>query len=173
MRKTLRIAAAGASVALVTSLSACASAPSNAAVVDGHVITQQQVKDGVQGVATAFGLEANRINNQVVVGALISGVQAEILAQRNNIQITDAQRDAVLATEQSGAALVKDPVGKQIAYDLADAQIVAQKIGEEKFMSESRAMNVTLNPLYGSWQDGQMTGQSGSLSRELNPQPTN
>lgn len=173
MRKSLRIAAAGAAVALMASLSACSQAPSNAAVVDGVRITQDEVATNTRGVAEAFGLTEDRIDKRVVVGAMISGVQADKLAQQNGITITDAERDASLSQDQTGAALIAHPVAKTIAYDLADAQIVAQKIGEQKFVDESKAMTVKLNPIYGTWQDGQMTGQSGSLSRELNPQPTN
>lgn len=171
VRKTVRVACVGLAVAMAGMLSGCAgNNPSDAAIVGGTAISQEAVDRNVQGLAEAFELDASRINARNVVGAMITGLQAEQIAARNNITITNAERDASLATDETGAQLLAVPDAKQLAYDLADAQLVAQQLGPEAFTDQAKEIKVNLNPRYGNFKDGQMTGDSGSLSDPVDPE---
>ena len=167
---TAVVAVAGAGLAGVAG---CAGgAPSEAAVVGGRSVSQSDVERGVQGLSVALNVPVERINPQNVVGALISGVQADQIAAANHITITDAQRDATLAGDQTGAQLLQQADAKELAYDLADAQIVSQQLGVQKYLADTEAIPVRLNPRYGSWKNGQMVGDTGSLSQPASPSPS-
>ena len=53
-------------------------------------------------------------------------------------------------------------------YDVADSQLVAERLGPEAYLAEIERRQVTLNPRYGVLDPAQktiVTGQSGSLSQ--------
>ncbi len=169
--KRVRLACAGLVLAMAAATAGCSgNNPSDAAIVGGTSITQSDVDRNVEGLAEAFELDPSRINARNVVGAMITGLQAEQIAAQNNITITDGQRDASLATDETGAQLLRVPDAKRLAYDLADAQIVAQQIGAETFTEQAKEINVRLNPRYGNFEQGQMTGETGSLSDPVAPE---
>lgn len=170
VNKTVRVACAGLALVMAAATAGCSgNNPSDAAIVGGTSITQSDVDRNVDGLAEAFKLDASRINARNVVGAMITGLQAEQIAAENNITITNGQRDASLATDETGAQLLQVPDAKELAYDLADAQIVAQQIGVEQFTQRAKEINVKLNPRYGNFEQGQMTGETGSLSDPIAP----
>lgn len=170
VNKTVRVACAGLVMALSGALAGCSgNLPSEAAIVGDASISHDDVERNVAGLAEAFELDASRINAQNVVGAMITGLQADQIARDNGITITNGERDASLSADETGAQLLKIPDAKSLAYDLADAQIVAQQIGGEKFLEQARGIEVRLNPRYGTFQQGQMTGQTGSLSDPIAP----
>jgi hypothetical protein len=64
---------------------------------------------------------------------------------------------------------------KPVAYDIADQQIVAQKLGAERFLAEIERRPVKLNPRYGVLDPKQKTiveNQTGSLSEPATPEPS-
>lgn len=171
VRKSVRVAGAGLALVMAAATAGCSgNNPSDAAIVGGTSISQSEVDDNVAGLAEAFELDASRINARNVVGAMITGVQAEQIAAENDITITNAQRDQSLVTDETGAQLLRVPDAKELAYDLADAQIVAQQIGAEKFTERAQQIEVKLNPRYGNFEQGQMTGETGSLSDPIAPE---
>ena len=160
--------AAVAAVALLgLALAGCGNAsPAVVAYVGDEAISQSSLESAVAGVSSTLQ-EGQTVSSQAVVNAMIHGALAEQIAARENITITDADRDAVLqATEL--APLVAIPAAKPIAYDVADQQIVAQQVGSDAYLEQVQQLPVKLNPRYGVLDPGQkliVTGQSGSLSQ--------
>src|SRR4030095_13549436 len=97
------------------------------AYVDSSKITQQQVDDAIDGVSSILQ-EGQQVSPPAVVNALIHGVIAEHLAAANKITITDGERDALIKNSNL-AGLLNVPKGRPIAYDVADPQILSDKMG--------------------------------------------
>jgi hypothetical protein len=164
--RTRRVAVAAVAL-LGLALAGCGNAsPGVVAYVGDEAISQSSVDSAVAGLSSTLQ-EGQTVSSQAVVNAMIHGALAEQIAARENITITDADRDAVLqATEL--APLVAIPAAKPIAYDVADQQIVAQQVGSDAYLEQVQQLPVKLNPRYGVLDPGQkliVTGQSGSLSQ--------
>ena len=156
--------AAGALLALA--LAGCGQAsPGVVAYVGDQTITQSAVEQAVAGLSSTLQ-EGQTVSSEAVVNAMIQGTIAEQIAAEQQIPLTDADRDAVLQGSNL-APLLAVPAAKPVAYDVADQQIVAQKLGSEAFLAALQQMPVKLNPRYGVLDPAQKviaTGQSGSLS---------
>src|SRR5215212_1535250 len=161
-------------VLLLTVLAAgCAKQdPSVVAYVGNSKITEQQVDDAVEGVSSILE-EGQTVSRPAVVNALIHGVIADHLATANKITITDGNRDALIKNSNL-AGLLNVPKGRPIAYDVADQQIVSEKIGSEAYIAALGKQPVTLNPRFGVLDPNEKTiiaDQSASLAKPM-PSPT-
>ncbi|GAA2111331.1 hypothetical protein GCM10009841_34080 [Microlunatus panaciterrae] len=163
--------AALASLAMVAVAGCASGSPHVVAYVDGVQISQSQLHEAVSGVAQAFGTE-RQIKEQAIVDAMVRGEVAAQLASEKKITITDAERDALFSGDADGAKLLAVPAARQVAYDLADEQIVAKQLGVEAYLAGLKKAKVKLNPRYGVWSaDAAAQGstavqdQSSSLSK--------
>ena len=161
-----RVAVAAAAL-LGLALTSCADAsPGVVAYVGDDRITETQLEQAVTGLSSAIG-EGQNVSSEAVVNALIQGQLAQQIANEQQIPLTDAARDAVL----EGSTL--EPLAgvegaREVIYDVADSQLVAEKLGAEAYLAEIERRPVTLNPRYGVLDPAQktiVTGQSGSLSQ--------
>lgn len=146
--------------------------PSVVAYVDGTVITQTQLDEAVAGVSSTVE-EGQQVSPQAVVNVLVHGVIAERIASQDGITIRDADRDAVLKGSNL-ESLLAVPAARPIAYDLADQEIVAQKLGPQAYLDRVAQQDVTLNPRYGVLDPAQkliVSDQSGSLAKPASPSP--
>ena len=163
-----RRAAVTAAVLLGLALTGCGNAsPGVVAYVGDDAITQTSLDRAVAGLSSTLQ-EGQTVSSEAVVNAMIQGQLSEQIAADQKIAITDADRDAVLKGSPL-EPLVSVPDAKAVAYDVADQQIVAQKIGgEQAYLAEIKGRPVKLNPRYGVLDPDQklvITGQSGSLSQ--------
>ena len=161
-------------VLLLTLLAAgCAKQdPSVVAYVGNSKITEQQVDDAVEGVSSILE-EGQTVSRPAVVNALIHGVIADHLAAANKITITDGNRDALIKNINL-AGLLNVPKGRPIAYDVADQQIVSEKLGSAAYIAALAKQPVILNPRFGVLDPNQktiITDKSASLAKPL-PSPT-
>jgi len=159
--------------ALLALASGCANAEPGVVVYVGPTeITQDQLDDAVAGV-TATLQEGQQVSRQAVVNAMIHGALAEQIAAANNIAVTDSERDAVIKGSEL-VGLLAVPAARPIAYDLADQQIVAGKVGGEAYLKAISEHPVTLNPRFGVLDPTQkliLPEQSGSLAQPLRQTP--
>jgi hypothetical protein len=157
---------AGTAVLTLATLVGCANAqPGVAAYVDGTKITDHQVSAAVSGISGTLQ-EGQQVSTPAVVNALIHGVIAEQVAAKNNIVITDSERDALLKGSTL-ANLINVPAAKPVAYDVADQEIVSKKVGSAAYLAAVEQQQVTLNPRYGVLDEKQkliITDKSGSLA---------
>lgn len=167
-------AAAALSLVALAATAGCANAnPAVAAYVDGTRITQTQLDAAVAGVQQTVQ-EGQQVSPQAVLNAMVHGAIAEDIAAKNGITVTDADRDAVLKGSNL-EPLLPIPAAKEVAYDIADQQIVAQKVGSEPYLQQIGEQQVTINPRYGVLDEQQklIDGEkSGSLARPASPSPT-
>jgi hypothetical protein len=168
-----RLRRAALAAVAVVALAGCSNAsPSVVAYVGDDRITQRQLQQAVDGLSGTLA-EGQTVSTEAVVNAMIQGAIAEQIAAERNIELTDAGRDAVLAQSEL-APLTQVPEAREVVYDVADFQIVAQELGEEAVLAEIAKSDVTLNPRYGVLDPEQkvgVTGRTGSLSEPVEPPP--
>ena len=158
----------GAVVIILLTASCAKAAPSVVAYVDGSTITQDQLDDALDGVSSILQ-EGQSVSSPAVVNVLIHGIIADKLAAANNITITDGDRDALIKNTNL-AGLLNVPNGRPIAYDVADQQIVAGKLGSEAYLAAVAKEPVTLNPRFGVLDPNQKTiinDKSASLAKPV------
>jgi parvulin-like peptidyl-prolyl isomerase len=160
-------------VVVILALAGCANAePGVVAYVGDTRITQGQLDRAVAGVSAT--LEAGQqISRDAVVNVMIHGVLAEQIAAERNITVTDAQRETLIKNTEL-ADLLTVPDARPIAFDVADQQIVAEKVGAQAYLNAVRERPVTLNPRFGVLDPTQkiiIGDRTGSLARPA-PGPT-
>jgi hypothetical protein len=148
MRAWHRLSSALLGVVAMLALAGCANAePGVVAYVGDTRITQGQLDRAVAGVSSTLS-EGQQVSRDAVVNAMIHGALAEQIAADRNISVTDGERDALIKNSEL-AGLLAVPDARAIAFDVADQQIVAQKVGAEAYLSAVRDRPVTLNPRFG------------------------
>lgn len=173
-KRRLRLAAASVAVVALGATAGCANAsPSVAAYVDGTAITSKQLDASVAGVGQTVE-QGQQVSPQAVLDAMVHGAIADRIAAKNNVVVTDVERRAALEGSNL-EPLLPIPAAAEVAYDVADQQIVAQKIGSQPYLDQVAQQQVTVNPRYGVLDEKQkliITDQSGSLARPASPSPT-
>jgi hypothetical protein len=173
-QRRLRLAAASLAFLAIGTTAGCANAsPSVAAYVDGTPITSAQLDAAVAGVGKTVE-QGQQVSAQAVLNALVHGVIADQIAAKNGIVVTDAERGAALQGSNL-EPLLPIPAAAEVAYDVADQQIVAQKIGAQPYLDQVAQQKVTLNPRYGVLDEKQkliVGDESGSLAEPASPSPT-
>ena len=163
-----RIGGGLVAAAAVLALAGCANAePSVVAYVGNDRITQTQFDRAVSGVTSTLQ-QGQQVSRDAVVNALIHGVLAEQIAADKKVQVTDSQRDEFLQTTEL-SVLLGNADAREVAYDIADQQLVANKVGPEAYVAAVRERSVTLNPRFGVLDPAQKlitsVEQTGSLSK--------
>ena len=173
-RRTRRVRGAVAGVVAVLALAAgCANAePGVVAYVGPTEITERQLDDSVEAITSTLE-EGQTVSREAVVNALIHGVLAEQIAAANKITVSDAERDQMIKSSEL-APLLDVPAARSVAYDVADQQIVAEKLGGEAYLKAVSEQPVTLNPRFGVLDPARkliLPDQSGSLAKPASPTP--
>lgn len=163
MKRPLRLLAAAAVVPFA--LGGCAQHSGAAASVNGTGISEAQVDAATTQLAQlAQGDPRNyRLG---VVNAGIRGAVAERLAADNGISLSDAERAKAMADLPQFEPMKSTEDGTVFWNALANNRVVTLALGEDKLLSQCAALNVQVNPRYGSWipQACSLAGDSGSLS---------
>ena len=158
-------------IAVLALASGCANAePGVVAYVGPTEISQGELDRAVDGVTSTLQ-DGQQVSREAVVNAMIHGALAEQIAAANSITVSDSERDALLKDSEL-AGLLDVPAARPIAYDVADQQIVASKVGGEAYLKAVSERPVTLNPRYGVLDPAQkliLTDQSGSLAKPVPP----
>lgn len=168
MRVWRRLAGGLTAAAAVLALAGCTNAePGVVAYVGENRITEGQLNRAVDGIGSTLQ-EGQQVSRDAVVDAMVHGILAEQIATAKNVRVSDAERDELIRTSDL-VGLLAVPDAKALAYDVADQQIVAQKVGAEAYLAEVQATSVTLNPRFGVLDPDQKlitsVEQTGSLSR--------
>ena len=160
-------------VAVLALAAGCANAePGVVAYVGRTEISERQLDDSVEAISSTLA-EGQTVSREAVVNALIHGVLAEQIAAANKITVNDAERDQMIRTTEL-APLLDVPAARPIAYDVADQQIVAEKLGADAYLKAVSERPVTLNPRFGVLDPGRkliVPDQSGSLAKPASPTP--
>jgi hypothetical protein len=168
---TRRAALAAAAIAILLTAGCSDASPDVVAYVGKTEISQKQVEAAVAAVSTTVE-QGQTVSTDAVVSAMIHGALAEQIAADKNITITDADREAFLRNSNL-APLLKVPGAIPVAYDVADEQLVAKKLGAAAFLAQVQRRSVKLNPRYGVLDPKQkviVSNASSSLSRPSSSQ---
>jgi hypothetical protein len=168
--RSVRRGGALALAALALAAAGCQADPGTVAYVGGAQVSQQELDTAVAGVQQTLE-PGQQVATAAVVNVLIHGQLAEQIAAARRITVTDAQRDKVLAGSNL-APLLEVPAAKEVAYDVATQQLVAQRVGAEAYLAEVAKTEVRLNPRFGQLNPQDKTvvdGTSGSLSVPAEP----
>lgn len=166
-RDRLRIAVVAA-VGAMLAVSGCASQSGSVVAYvgrEGAQVTQRQVDEAVAGVSQTLQ-PGQQVSQTAVINVLIQGTLADQIAADHSIAITDAER-AQAVGQTNLAPLLAVPAAKSVAFDVADTQIVGQRLGASAYLAEIKARPVKLNPRFGILDENQKTivqDSSGSLS---------
>lgn len=170
-RRAARVTALAGVVAVTLSVAGCGNAePSVVAYVGPSRITEQQVDDAVEGVSSILE-EGQTVSRAAIVNALIHGAIAEQLAADNNIAITDGERDALIKNSNL-AGLLNVPEARPVAYDVADQQIVSDRLGTAAYLAAVGEQQVTLNPRFGVLDPNQKTIIADKSASLAEPAPS-
>lgn len=160
-------------IAVLALVAGCANAePGVVAYVGPTEITERQLDASIEAITSTLE-EGQQVSREAVVNALIHGVLAEQIAAANQITVSDAERDQTIKNTEL-APLLDVPAARPIAYDVADQQIVAQKLGAEAYLKAVSEHPVTLNPRFGVLDPSRkliLPDQSGSLAKPVSPAP--
>lgn len=159
------VAAALAGVVALLASGCIAGSPSTVAYVGSEQITQNQLDEALTGVQQTLQ-EGQQVSAEAVINVMIAGEVADQIAAQHGVTVTDAQRDQLLAGSNL-APLLTEPAARQIAYDVADQQLVAKAVGTETYLKDMQSVSVELNPRFGVLDPSTkaiVTGQSSSLS---------
>lgn len=168
MKMASRLVAALAAAAMLLVGGCAANNPRVAATVGSVTIMESQV-DGVAAVL-ADSTDGQRTAGSLRAGVLTVMIQSVLVlkaAAEKGVVVTQAERDAMFASEPSMAVLRENPVTAQFITDFVDSSLASSRLGQEAFAAIALAVPVTVNPRYGSWNQNlaQLTGESGSLSQ--------
>jgi hypothetical protein len=165
-RRGRRVLAAGAIVAVLATAGCARANPSVVAYVGSNgTVTQSEVDTAVSGLSQTLK-PGQQVATSAVINAMIHGEIAQQIADAKNVTVTDAERDKLLKGSNL-APLLDIPDAKQVAYDVADAQLVPSKVGSEAYLAAMKDIQVELNPRYGQLNTADKTivdSTSGSLS---------
>ncbi|WP_232549595.1 hypothetical protein [Propioniciclava soli] len=161
-RLTHGLVAAGAFAALT--LTGCAPSAANAAVVEGVRIPDVAVREATPVVAAILQRDAAVASRQAVFDLTV-GEASAIIADRNEVDVTDAELSAVLSQSPRYAAAAQTEEGRDWVHSVARAFVVMDKVGREEFLAELGDMDIEINPRYGTWDGTRFTLADASLAR--------
>jgi hypothetical protein len=174
MRAWHRLGGVVVGMVALLALAGCANAqPGVVAYVGDTRITQGQLDRAVAGISSTLQ-PGQQVSHEAVVNVMIHGALAEQIAAERHIAITDSERETVIKSTQLGGLLAV-PDARPIAFDVADQQIVAKKLGAEAYLAAVGKQPVTLNPRFGVLDPTRkliVGDQTGSLARPASPAPT-
>lgn len=152
----------------VLALTGCAEQnPSNAATVNGVVITEDRVDEVAQGLAVVNGTpDAPGEQRMTAASVLIRNEVGLQVGQAAGVTISEADHEAALTGSPQLTQLAAEPGLTSFIDDYITSELVRTQLGETDFAVEAAELDVIVNPRYGGWDStlGVLTGESGSLS---------
>lgn len=163
--RTVRMIAVAGVLSAAAVLGGCAQTGSVVASVGNTTITQDQFTTTLSGAK-----QVSQLTSDQVLSAMIQGAVADQVARQRGIAISAADRD-----KQLNPNVLQVADAQQLAYDVADVQIVVGKIGQQAFTKALATADVSVNPRFGSWDPKQslaVVPGVGSLSQVAQNRPT-
>ena len=164
-----RLRAAVSVLALVVAvlLGGCSQAtPNTTAVVNGVVIHESSVDEVAEALVSTGAVSTFADARSSAASNLIAGQVARQVASKNGITLTPADINALSVSNPTFATFLTTPLGVQYATDHVDVTQARNQVSN--WQAELAAVNVQLNPRYGTWADyissSASTPPTGSMS---------
>lgn len=155
-------------VAAALALTGCSQPPGAAAVVNGVEIPDTVAREAATVVAAQLGMPESTVLPQVVFDLTMGEASAQIAAA-NDIEVSQAEIDETLALDARVQALADVPGSDVWADSVATTYVVIQELGTEQYAEQLRAMPITVNPRYGTWDPQNVDLADSSLSEVYTP----
>jgi hypothetical protein len=140
--------------------------PNTTAVVNGVVIHESTVDEVAEALVSTGAVSTFADARSSAASNLIAGEVARQLASKDGITLTPADINALSVTNPTFATFLTTPLGVQYATDHVDVTQVRNQVSN--WQAELAAVNVQLNPRYGTWADyissSASTPPTGSMS---------
>ncbi|MDR1355315.1 MAG: hypothetical protein LBJ43_03495 [Propionibacteriaceae bacterium] len=165
MRKAICAALLGATVLLA---GACTPSSSTAFSVDGKVTTNNELDSWAAACAQAFDKTSSEMQT-IVLGFLVNAQVAERIQAETGISFSDAERENLLRQSDTGRAMLRNPLCKEVGYGVAEYALLIDRMRITEFNAAQRRIAVVVNPRYGYWDsssalvtgEGSLSGQAG------------
>lgn len=172
--RSVKLAALATTAVLV--LTGCATGnPQVAAYVNAEQISQAHVDAVAQVLADTSSDTTDTAGTlrSTVLQIIIQSKVAQSAATAADITITEAQRDQTIASNETLAAMVKNPAATDFINDYVEATlVVGSDAGKAAFSDQLAKTTVTVNPRFGTWDSEKMAfvdGTAGGSISELAP----
>lgn len=149
-------------IAGMLALSGCSGQnPNTAATVNGVPIPVTEAEEAYAALKPYL----QNPSLAAATGLLVTSRVGAGIAQQQGLQFTDDERNTA-SSSTLPPDLVADPNLAGFAKDYVTTVLVSQKLGQEDFLKAAAAVEVEVNPRFGSWDPTtlQLTPGTGSLS---------
>ena len=146
-----RLRAAVSVLALVVAvlLGGCTQAPNTTAVVNGVVIQESSVNEMAEALVSSGAISTYAVARSSASAKLIAGEVARQVARQNGITLAPADISSLSTSNPTYATFLASPLGEEFAMNHTDAVQVTSEVSD--WQAEFAAVNVDLNPRYGTW----------------------
>lgn len=165
MKKLARGLAAGVALAAVT-LTGCSQPPTAAAVVEGVRVSDSTVRQTAPALVAA-GLTGAESASSDATRGLVLGEASRQIAALEDVPVSDGEVAQMQANVQELAAAAATDGGAEWANGWAYTQVVLMKLGEEKYLNDLAALDIEVNPHYGTWDAANVAIVSSSLAVDI------
>lgn len=162
MNKLARGAAAGVALAAIT-LTGCTRPPSAAAVVEGTRVPDSTVRQAATVLTGVVGVDPSIATTQATYDLALAEASV-IIAGQENVTVTDGAVDEVLNSSQMLVAAASTAEGADWARGVAYTNVVLTDVGRETYIADLQALDIEINPRYGTWDAENYTIASSSLA---------
>ncbi|MFV0453060.1 MAG: hypothetical protein ACK5LS_12630 [Propioniciclava sp.] len=162
MNKLARGVVAGVALTAVT-LTGCTRPPAAAAVVEGVRVPDELVRQTATVLTGVVGTNPALATTQATYDLTLHEA-ALVIADENNLRVTDGEVQQVLDGSQMLAAAASVEGGSAWARSIAYTNVVLEDVGREAFIEELQQLDIEINPRYGVWDAENYTIASSSLA---------
>lgn len=160
-RGVVRGTIVAAAVALTTTLGACGGMPGTAATVDGQKISDTEVTKAVESYNSIVPEGQQKMTAPAALNELVKADLADELMRERGLSTAEFDQ---FYEEGVNPQLKDDEEISSLARELLKTPFIASKIGEQEVQQAYSSAKVEVNPRYGTWGEGKLNPDSGSLS---------
>lgn len=150
-----------AAVALTATLSACGGMPGTAATVNGQKIGDTEVSKAVENYNSIVPEGQQKMTAPAALNELVKADLADDVMRQRGLSAAEFDQ---FFDEGVNPEIKNDDEISSLARELLKTPFIASKIGEAEVQKEYSAAKVEVNPRYGTWGQGKLNPDSGSLS---------
>lgn len=156
-----RWAAGIAAAALTATLAGCGGMPGTAATVNGEKISDTEVSEAMASYNSIVPQGQQKMTAPAALNELIKADLADDVMKQRGLSVAEFDQ---FYDEGVNPAIRNDEEISALARELLKTPFIASKLGEAEVQQDYSAAKVEVNPRYGTWGEGKLNPDSGSLS---------
>ncbi|QIK71604.1 hypothetical protein G7070_04095 [Propioniciclava coleopterorum] len=163
MNKAIRPLAVAAIAALA--LTGCTSWPGSGGKVGTTRIPDEKVVRTAEVMTAATGAASTDALRSAAFDLTLGEASRQVVAA-NGIEFTPADKAAEVANSASAQAIIAAG-GQEWADAVATTSLAIDRLGDERFLTGLRGLDIQINPRYGTWSPEQFRMLDSSLSKSI------